>query len=402
MTVIQTLLAPRSWAMLLAGALVATFSVTPDAKAQVARTAVPFLQIAPDSRSAGMGNSGVALADNANAMFWNPAGLAFQTNPQVGLTHANWLPQFNADLFYEYLVGTYQAPGAGTFGGHVTFLNLGESELRSGPGDNGFEGTFRSYDFAGGVSYGVKLSERFAFGTGVRAIYSNLSPSTADVSSGSGFSVAFDLAALYRTAPIALGNADATLSFGANLANMGPSITYTAADEPLPMNLRFGTAFTIDFDEYNALTWTGDLNKTLVNVKTTQVPRLDMNGDPVLDENGDPEFDIQTNPDPFYQAIFTGWGTQEGLINPDEQAESLGLIEQFTMGTGLEYWYNDLFALRTGYFYENPKNGDRQFLTFGAGLRYNIIGVDISYLYANESSPLANTLRFSLLLSFRR
>lgn len=329
-----------------------------------------------------MGNSGVALADNANAIYWNPAGLAFQQNAQIGLTHANWLPQFNADLFYEYLVGTYHVPGIGTFGGHVTFLNLGESELRDGPGENGFRGEFRSYDFAGGVSYGVKLSDRFAFGTGVRAIYSNLSPSTDEVSSGTGFSAAFDLAALYRTAPFGLGGAEGTLSFGANLANMGPSITYTSANEPLPTNLRFGTAFTVDFDEYNSLTVTGDLNKTLVNVDTTAT--------------GAPD------PDPFYKAIFTGWGAQEGLINSNEEAESLGLLEQFTMGTGIEYWYNDLFALRTGYFYENPNNGDRQFLTFGAGLRYNIIGVDISYLYANESSPLANTLRFSLLLSFRR
>jgi hypothetical protein len=363
--------------------------LTSEVQAQVAQTAVPFLQIAPDSRAAGMGNSGVALADNANATFWNPAGLAFQRNTEIGLTHANWLPQFNADLFYEYLVGTYHVPGIGTFGGHVTFLNLGESELRDGPGENGFRGEFRSYDFAGGVSYGVKLSERFAFGTGMRVIYSNLSPSTEEVSSGTGFSASFDLAALYRTRPIALGGVDGTLSLGANLANMGPTITYTEADEPLPTNLRVGTAFTLDFDEYNTLTVTGDLNKTLVNVNSS-----------LRIADGDTTTVI--NPDPFYKALFTSWGSQDGVINPDNEAESLSLLQQFTMGAGLEYWYNDLFALRTGYFYENPQNGDRQFLTFGAGLRYNIIGVDISYLYAEESSPLANTLRFSLLISFRR
>jgi hypothetical protein len=144
----------------------------------------------------------------------------------------------------------------------------------------------------------------------------------------------------------------------------------------------------VDFDEYNSLTLTGDMNKTLVNVNSsTRV------------ENGDTTTVI--NPDPFYKAIFTSWGSQAGVINPDNQAASLGLLQQFTMGAGLEYWYNNLFALRTGYFYENPQNGDRQFLTFGAGLRYNIIGVDISYLYAEENSPLANTLRFSLLISFR-
>lgn len=386
--------------LLLAFVLVAFTGLTRSAQAQVARTAVPFLQIAPDSRSAAMGNAGAAVADNANAIFWNPAGLAFQRDAQVGLTHANWLPQFNADLFYEYLVGTYHAPGLGTFGGHITFLNLGESELRDGPDDP--LGEFRSYDFAGGISYGVQVSEQFGVGTGVRVIYSNLSPSTNEVSSGKGVSAAFDLAALYRSRPFALGSADGTVSVGLNLANMGPTITYTKAEEPLPTNLRFGTAFTIDFDEYNSLTITNDLNKTIVNVHEERVPVLDDNGEPVLDDNGDPEFEIKTDPDPFYKALFTSWGTTEGVINSDDEAEALSLIEQFTIGTGLEYWYNDLFALRTGYFYENPNNGDRQFLTFGAGLRYNIIGVDISYLYADENSPLANTLRFSLLLSFKR
>ena len=387
MVVEETLMPRRLRVLLLICVLVAFAGLTRNAQAQVARTAVPFLQIAPDSRSAGMGNSGVALADNANAIFWNPAGLAHQQNVQVGLTHANWLPQFNADLFYEYLVSTYRVPGIGTFGGHVTFLNLGESELREGPGDP--LGEFRSYDFAGGLSYGVKLSERLAFGTGLRAIYSNLSPSTDQVSSGKGFSVAFDLAALYRTAPFALGSAEGTVSLGANLANMGPTITYTAAEEPLPTNLRVGSAFTVDFDEYNSLTWTGDLNKTLVKVNSS-MRVVDGDTTTVID------------PDPFYKAIFTSWGTAEGVINPNNEAERLGLLQQFTVGTGLEYWYNDLFALRAGYFYEHPKNGDRQFLTFGAGLRYNIIGVDISYLYAEENSPLANTLRFSLLLSFQK
>lgn len=398
----ETLLPRRLRVLFLAFVLVAFTGLARDVQAQVARTAVPFLQIAPDSRAAAMGNSGVALADNANAIFWNPAGLAHQRDAQIGLTHANWLPQFNADLFYEYLVGTYHVSGVGTFGGHVTFLNLGESELRSGPGESGFEGEFRSYDFAGGVSYGAEITDQFSLGTGVRFIYSNLSPSTEQVSSGKGASAAFDVAALYRTNSFALGGAEGTVSAGVNLANMGPTITYTRAKEPLPTNLRFGTAFTLDFDEYNSLTWTGDLNKTIVNIHEERVPVLDDNGEQEVDEDGNPIYEIETDPDPFYKALFTSWGTTEGVTNPDGDAETLGLIEQFTFGTGIEYWYSDLFALRTGYFYENPKNGDRQFLTFGAGLRYNIIGVDISYLYAEEDSPLANTLRFSLLLTFQK
>lgn len=378
------------WAWVASALLLISFCVAPDAKAQPGKAAVPFLQIAPDSRAAGMGNTGVALADNANAMWWNPAGLGFQTDTQIGLTHANWLPEFNADLFYEYLVGTYHVPGAGTFGAHVTFLNLGESERRVGPGEEGLISTFRSYDLAVGGSYGVKLSDRFAFGTSLRAIYSNLAPETQDIDSGTAFSASFDLSGLYRTKPFTVANSDVTFSAGMNLANMGPAISYNEVDEPLPMSLRFGTAFDIQFDEYNSLTITNDFNKSLVSVDEEM--RI---------SDGDTTF--VSNPDPFYQSIFTSWGSAEGITGPDGEAESLSVLQQFTIGTGLEYWYDDLFALRTGYFYEHPNNGNREFLTFGAGLRYNIIGVDISYLYAmEEESPLANTLRFSLLLTFRK
>lgn len=366
-------------------------SGTEKAQAQPGKAAVQFLRIAPDSRAAGMGNSGVALADNANAIFWNPAGLAYQSDTQLGLTHANWLPEFNAGLFYEYLVGTYHMPGVGTFGGHVTFLNLGESERRTGPGQDGLIGEFRSYDLAVGASYGRKLTEQFAVGTGLRMIYSNLAPETESVDSGTAFTFAFDLSGLYRTQPFALGGSDGTFSAGFNLANMGPNITYSRAEEPLPMNLRFGTALTIDFDEFNSLTITNDLNKTLVNV------------DERLEIGGSGDTTIVSDPDPFYQALFSSWGSTSGITGPNGEAETLSVLQQFTVGTGLEYWYNDLFALRTGYFYENPNNGNRQFLTFGSGLRYNIIGVDISYLYAlEEESPLANTLRFSLLLNFQK
>lgn len=351
------------------------------AEAQAGQQAVPFLQIAPDSRSAAMGNSGVARADNANAIFWNPAGLGFQTSSQVGLTHANWLPDFDAGLFYEYLVGAHRFDGVGTFGAHVTFLNLGESEQRTA--DNQLIDTFRSFDLAFGVSYGVDLNDNLAVGTGVRGIVSNLAPDTEETGgTGRATGFAFDLAALYRSNPQNIWGADVTFSGGANLANMGPHLTYVEEDEALPMNLRFGPSVTIDFDDINSLTWSADFNKTLVSVDTTDTGALD--------------------PDPFYQSIFTAWSSADGLAGPDGEAQQLSLLQQFTVGTGLEYWFDDLFAIRTGYFYEHPDNGNRQFLSFGAGVRYNIIGVDASYLYATEDeSPLTNTLRFSLLLSFQ-
>ncbi|MEM1126532.1 MAG: type IX secretion system outer membrane channel protein PorV [Bacteroidota bacterium] len=367
--------------------------LAPHAQAQIGGAGVVFLQIEPDSRAAGMGNSGVALADNAYAVFWNPAGLAYQRGTQVSLTHSNWLPEFNAGLFYEYLVAKHHVPGLGTFAGQVTFLNLGEHEGRDA--QNNPTGTFRSYDLAVGVSYGTNVTPNLSLGTGLRLIYSNLAPNqtVGAQETKAGVSAGFDFGALYRTNPFPLGNIQTTFSAGLNLANMGPKIQYSDSEQsdPIPTNLRFGTAFSFKFDDYNELTWATDFNKLLINVD--------------VDSTG-------STADPFYQAIFTAWspieactGTQGECAEDPSKLRSLGVMEQLTIGSGLEYWYSTapgtrLFALRAGYFYESPYNGNRQFLTFGAGIEYNIVGVDFSYIYAvQENSPLANTIRFSLLLN---
>lgn len=362
-------------------AILLCFGLTTTAHAQLGQSSALFLRIEPDSRGAGMGNTGVAIADNANAMFWNPAGLGFQGSPEVGITHANWLPEFDAGLFYEYLVGTYHVDDIGTFGANLIFLNLGETEIIDTEGQLIDESS--AFEMALGLSYGRQLNDNFSLGGGVRAIYSRLSPETADIGSGTAFSGTFDLAALYRTNPFNLAGTPTTFSLGANLANMGTHIQYFEDKQAVPTNLRLGYAFTFDFDEYNSLTLANDFNKELVSV----------------DEDG-------SNPDPFYKAIFNSWGPAPGERRPgadgEDELTELGVAEQFTMGAGLEYWYADLFALRSGYFYEHPDNGNRQFLTFGAGVRWNIVGIDFSYLYTlEEENPLSDTLRFSLLLSFQ-
>ena len=350
------------------------------ASAQIGGAGVVFLKIEPDSRAAGMGNAGVALADNASAMFWNPAGLGFQTGTEAGITHSNWLPEFTSDLFYEHLVAKHHVNNWGTFGAHLTFLNLGSHEGRDH--NNISTGTFKSYDLAMGVSYGVKVSSRFSVGTSLRFIYSNLAPGqTVDFQpTKAGVSTAVDIAGLYRSRPIMLGSVPTTVSAGFNLANMGPKIRYSDSDnaDPIPTNLRFGTALTFDFDEYNALNLVLDFNKDLIDVDSTGSA-------------------------PFYKAIFSSWRGLDVNLNTSDPTdiERVGVLRQITIGTGMEYWYDRLLALRFGYFYEDPYNGNREFLTLGAGIRYNIIGVDFSYIYAlEEGSPLANTMRFSLLVNF--
>ncbi len=356
-------------------------------QAQVGITAVPFLQIEPDSRSTGMGNTGVALADNASAIFWNPAGLAFQNQSQVNLTHANWLPAFNADLFYDYLVGTYHVDGIGTIGGHITFLNLGE-QIRTD--ETGLElGRFNSFEISAGLSYGFRLSDNFAIGTGIRYIHSSLADgSVSGQSISPGSSIGVDLAALYKTNPFQVANRMASFNAGFNLSNIGPGIQYTdnAQKDPLPTIFRAGWAYKMDIDSngLNTITFSNDISKIMARNER-------VGSDP---EN--PEYESMG----VFEALFNSWGSYE-RFNGTETV-TVSLAQQLMFGFGLEYWYDNLFALRTGYYYEHPENGDREFITLGAGLRYNIFGVDFSYLYTLEDDhPLANTIRLSLLVNFR-
>lgn len=365
--------------------------------AQVAITAVPFLQIEPDSRGAGMGNTGVAIADNASALFWNPAGLAFQKGShQASITHSNWLANFNvSDLFYDYVVGKYYVEGIGTIGAHLTYLNLGE-QVQTGEDSPDIISRFNSYEIALGGSYGYQVSENLGLGTSLRLIYSSLAsgvqgPGISAQKVNPGTSVAVDLAFLYHTDPFAIGGRESRFSVGANLSNLGPGIQYTdnAQKDPLPTVLRFGWAFDIDLDDegVNRLTIANDISKVMAR----KVEKYGVKPD------GSPDTTyVSAGP---IEAIFSSWDTFERFDGTS--TVDVGVLQQFMIGIGMEYWYADQFALRGGYYYEDPNNGDREYITFGAGIRYNFIGVDFSYIKTLETEhPLANTLRFSLLLNF--
>lgn len=362
-------------------------------KAQVAITAVPFLQIEPDSRGAAMGNTGVAIADNAAAMFWNPAGLAFQRGNQVSITHSNWLANFNvSDLFYDYLVGKYYIEGIGTIGAHLTYLNLGE-QVQTGEDSPDVISRFSSYELALGLSYGFEVNKNLALGTSLRVIYSSLASGTtvSQQKVNPGSSVGVDLAMLYKTDPFNIGANQARFSTGFNLSNIGPGMQYTdnAQKDPLPTLLRFGFAFDLDLDPegFNTITLATDVTKIMARKKE----EITDQGGGVMDTSY-----VAAGP---IEALFSSWDTFERFDG--QKYVDVGLMQQFMVGAGLEYWYNDLFALRSGFYYEDPNNGDRKYITFGAGLRYNAFGVDFSYIKTLESDhPLANTLRFSVLLNF--
>ncbi|RCK74511.1 MAG: hypothetical protein IGBAC_1459 [Ignavibacteriae bacterium] len=333
-------------------------------------SAVPFLLIAPNSRASGMGESGTGLADDASAIFWNPAGLAFQTGQEISLTHANWLPQFAmSDLFYEYLgyKGSFDALG-GTIGANIIYLNLGEfiKTLSSGPEE---VGRFKAYEFAITGGYATKVMENLGLGVNLRFIRSALAPFGTEEEQGKGIAntFSFDIGALYKQ-PLLDGEFLTDMNIGVNLANLGPKVVYIdeAQADPLPTNLRLGLGFNILKSEFNNIMANVDFQRTLVR-----------------------RYSDGTS-DNAFKAIFSAWGDGTGL-------------RKVTIGAGLEYWYGSpkLVAIRFGYFYEDPSFGNRKFLTFGAGIRYDIYGFDFSYLSAiEENHPLSETLRFTLLINW--
>ncbi|MCI0708259.1 MAG: type IX secretion system outer membrane channel protein PorV [Ignavibacteriae bacterium] len=342
----------------------------------VQTTAVPFLLIAPNSRASGMGEAGVAMADDGWAVFWNPSGLAFQNGSEVSLSRADWLPKFGLpDLWISHAVYKQEIEELdGTIGAGLTYLNLGEI-LRTGSGGPDVIDRFQSYEFALVAGYGTLLDENLGIGINARLIHSNLSPFGTEQEQGKGVATgfSFDVGMLYKpqSVPIPFTDYDigGRLNLGFNLSNIGPNLTYIdeAQADALPMTLRVGLAANLYEDQFNSLTYLADFNKLLVRKHPTVT---------------------KTKYDPFYKAFFTAWSDK-----------SFGTeLKEIVIGTGMEYWYGDpkFVGMRFGYFYD--EFGPRKFLTFGAGVRYDVYGFDFSYIAASDQHPLADTIRFTLLI----
>ena len=346
-------------------------------------SAVPFLILAPDSRAGGIGESGSGLADNSAAIFWNPAGIAFLTGSEVSLTHSNWLPQFNLDLYYDYATyRQYIEDLNGSVTASVTFMNFGEFVRTSSQSPDPI-GTFRSFDAALTLGYATKLSNDWGMGFNFRLIHSRLADKPTEQEQGSGVatSVSFDVAAMWRPAVFEIpliGDIGGSFSIGANLSNLGPKIYYIdqAQADPIPTNFRLGLAVRVFEDDFNSFTYTLDINKLLVGVADSSGKRPD-----------------------FYKAIFSAWADQS-IKNE---------LRDLVTSMGVEYWYGQpqdfMFALRAGFFYEDPEYGNRKFVTMGAGIRYDMYGFDFSYITTDvfkgsENHPLSNTLRFTVYMGW--
>jgi hypothetical protein len=333
---------------------------------QFGGAAVPFLLIGPDSRAGGMGDAGTGLADDINAMHWNPGGLAFQYDRQITINYSRWLPQFNADLFYSHgAYSQYLDAVQGTVSGSFILMNLGQF-IRTDI--NGRElGRFSSFEFAVNVGYSTRITEDLGFGFNLKYIQSDLGASTGNDGGGSGRSGALDLGLLWRPAKLNIAGLDLSdrLGLGFNLQNQGPAITYNRFSDPLPQKIRIGAAIDLIRDEYNELTFVADWSKLLVRRYNDS---LNLG-----------------NFDRWPNSLFTGFGTPGSEI-----------------ALGFEYWYDRTVALRGGYFAEPTQIGGRRFFTLGLGLHvFDIFYPNFSFILPIEQNhPLANTARFSLVINF--
>lgn len=375
-------------------------------------TAVPFLLISPDSRSGAMGDAGVATSPDENSIHWNPAKLAFiDGEGGFSLTYSPWLRNLVGDISLSYLSGYKRLNKISTIGGSLRYFSLGEITFTDDQGNA--IGNFTPNEWALDVAYGMQLNRNFSFGMALRYINSNLTNgiTVQGQDTRPGRSVAADVSAYYRNEDFQVGDYDAILSAGISLSNIGAKMSYTDNDESdfLPTSLRLGPSLELELDQYNSLMFTVEASKLLV--PTPPIYERDSSGTIVTNDAGEPQILAGEDPDVsvtsgIFQSFTDAPGRVEGFDaagNPIIESGSVTKEElnEIALSAGMEYWYDKQFAVRMGYFYENPTKGNRQYFTIGLGLKLTVFAFDVSYLVGNaQQNPLANTVRFSLKFNF--
>ena len=368
---------------------------------RVITTGVPFLLIAADARSAGMADMGVATSADAFSQQYNPSKYAFSLQKQgFSVSYTPYLTSIANDISLGQVTYFNRINERSAFAGSLRYFGLGDIQLTN---EIGQETTLVSpNEFAVDGSYSLKLSERFAMGIGARYIRSSLkiASDSGDASPASSFAV--DVSGYYQSEEIAFDDFNGRWRAGFNFQNLGPKINYDndqleSNSNFLPANMRLGGGFDFIFDEYNKIGVTAEVTKLLVPTPP-KVVFVDIDGDGTNSQSE--EIAAYADESSNYRKI--GW--TEGIFKsfndaPDGFSEEL---KEFTWALGAEYTYQDSFALRLGYFNENELKGARKFFSMGAGFKYNVVTVDVSYLFSASKvkNPLENTLRFSLTFNF--
>jgi hypothetical protein len=348
-------------------------------------TAVPFLRIAPDARSGSMGDVGIATSTDANAMHFNASKLAFAENDvSISATYTPWLRALDLqDVYLAYLSGYKQIDKISTVGLSLRYFSLGNIQFTD---FNGMSlGSSRPNEFEIAGAYARQLSDNMALGVSLKFIYSRLANGTYNGNDiRPGIAGAGDVSFTYKSDRGIFNQDGSQLTLGAAITNLGTKISYTtdAYAEFIPTNLGVGVAYEYAIDDFNTLVFAVDVNKLLVPTPDT----INVSGDPdVLDYK---EVGVAS-------AVFSSFNDAPGGFGEE--------FSELSYSVGVEYWYDKQFAIRAGYFHEDPTKGNRKYFTVGLGLKYNIFGLNFSYLVPTSNSttnPLNNTLRFSLVFDF--
>ncbi|MDT0677162.1 type IX secretion system outer membrane channel protein PorV [Autumnicola musiva] len=351
---------------------------------RVITTAIPILQVAADARAAGMGDQGVATSMDVYSQQWNPAKYAFADGQQgVGFAYTPYLSNIVNDIFLGSLNYFYKLNERSAFASSFRYFSYGAIETRSSFEQDPLPVNPQEFTFD--LSYSLKLSETVSMAVAGRYLHSDLGlQDNEDWGAAGSFGV--DIAAFYQSPEIFMDNFAGQWRIGANISNIGPKIKYddTGQENFIPTNFKAGAGFDFLLDQDNSLGAYVEFNKLLV--PTPQ----DFNGDGDMDSEDEETY----NDIGAIEGIFESFGDA-----PDGFGEEL---REVTWALGAEYNYQDVFAFRAGYFNENENKGARRFVSFGAGFRYEMVNIDISYLFStsNVPSPLEGTLRFGLTFNF--
>ena len=376
--------------------LFASFFLITFAKAQenVITTGVPFLLVAADARSAGMADNGVASSADAFSQQWNPAKYAFALD-KVGfsISYTPYLTDLVNDISLGQLNYYNRLNERSAFAGSFRYFGLGEIELRQTGDPNEPVRTVSPAEFAFDGSYSLKLSEKFSMAVGARFINSSLKVASENIDASPASSFAIDVAGFFQSEEVAYNDFNGRWRAGFNIQNLGPKISYDNTEFSnnfLPANLKVGTGFDFILDDYNKVALNVEFNKLLV--PTPQDPDLNQDGTITAEERSQNNSDYSSIG--WFSGVFQSFSDAPGGFSEE--------LKEITYSAGAEYLYQDSFALRMGYFHESPDKGARQYFSLGAGFKYNVVKVDVSYLFSTSKvkNPLENTLRFSLTFNF--
>lgn len=362
--------------------LLAMAGIKTMAQERAITTAVPFLSIAADPRSAAMGDMGVVTSPDAYSQQWNPAKLAFAESKQgIGLTYTPYLSKLVNDIFLGNITYYNRLNERSALGASFRYFSNGEIELRESFDSPSF--IAKPNELALDVSYSLRLSEEFAMAIGARYIRSDLKLQSGFDDASAANSIAVDIAGFYMSPIQTHDKFDGRWRAGFNISNLGPKMKYDTRTDGafLPTNLAVGVGYDFILDAFNKVSVSAEFNKLLVPTPPELIDgEIEQNRQRIADYN-----DIG-----WFSGMFKAFGSK-----PDGFSETM---KEVTWALGAEYWYDDVFALRAGYFHESEEKGAREFFSLGAGFKYTTINLDLSYLFAtsNTNNPLEGTLRFGL------